>query len=318
MDYQTPPVILIGMHRSGTTLVGSLLQRLGLHLGWMQQENWEALFFLERNEQLMQVCGGGWESPDVLQSLLRYPEMRRQAIELIRRDMESWRFLSYLGPRYLWKGRGPGVLTSPWGWKDPRNSFLLPLWLDLFPDARIIHIYRHPMDVARSLSTREGRRAKRQVSRLAGESVTEDARKRGLGIRHEKGLLRWYRRLWSVPQVLSPLRRYEKLRVSATVSLEDGLRLWTEYVRECCAHVDRMPEQSMSVKYEDFLANPVPHLQSLRDFCGLSAGEDEVKSLCSVIRADRRYAYLEDDESRQVFEPHKEDEWVKRLGYDCD
>ena len=29
-------------------------------------------------------------------------------------------------------------IPFPWGWKDPRNSITLPLWLRLYPEAKII------------------------------------------------------------------------------------------------------------------------------------------------------------------------------------
>ncbi|MBW1793701.1 MAG: sulfotransferase [Deltaproteobacteria bacterium] len=43
--------------------------------------------------------------------------------------------------------------TAPpfWGWKDPRTTLTLPLWLKLFPKARIIHVIRNGIDSALSL-----------------------------------------------------------------------------------------------------------------------------------------------------------------------
>ena len=44
--------------------------------------------------------------------------------------------------------------NRPWGWKDPRNTFTLDRWMDLFPKARIVHVIRNGMDVALSLNMR--------------------------------------------------------------------------------------------------------------------------------------------------------------------
>jgi hypothetical protein len=52
--------------------------------------------------------------------------------------------------------------TGPWGFKDPRSCLLLPLYLAIFPGARVLHIVRSADDVAASLA---GRR-KRGVGRL--------------------------------------------------------------------------------------------------------------------------------------------------------
>jgi hypothetical protein len=163
-----PPIVIIGMHRSGTTLVTDLLQGLGLHLGWVVQENSEALFFVERNEALLVASGGGWEHPEPVDRLLAHPRMRAAAGRRLRCDAESVRFLSYLGPAHARAWGRPSRLTFPWGWKDPRNSFLLPLWLDVFPDARVVHVCRHPLDVARSLRRREGRALEGRLARLEG------------------------------------------------------------------------------------------------------------------------------------------------------
>ncbi len=46
---------------------------------------------------------------------------------------------------------------SPWGIKDPRLCILLPLYLDIFPKAKVVHIRRDPNDVAASLCKRKKR-----------------------------------------------------------------------------------------------------------------------------------------------------------------
>jgi hypothetical protein len=54
-----------------------------------------------------------------------------------------------------WGGPEAG---GPWGWKDPRSTFTLPVWLDVFPQAKVIHLVRHGVDVAWSLRKRERKR----------------------------------------------------------------------------------------------------------------------------------------------------------------
>jgi hypothetical protein len=43
---------------------------------------------------------------------------------------------------------------SPWGFKDPRLCILLPLYLKIFPDAKVVQIRRNPNDIAASLTRR--------------------------------------------------------------------------------------------------------------------------------------------------------------------
>lgn len=45
--------------------------------------------------------------------------------------------------------------VSPWGIKDARTCVLLPLYLDLFPNSKILFIRRDPDDIAASLAHRE-------------------------------------------------------------------------------------------------------------------------------------------------------------------
>ena len=37
-----------------------------------------------------------------------------------------------------------------WGWKDPRTCLFLPFWLDRLPDALIVGVFRHPLEVYES------------------------------------------------------------------------------------------------------------------------------------------------------------------------
>jgi hypothetical protein len=51
-------------------------------------------------------------------------------------------------------GWWPLLFDKRWGWKDPRNTFTLGSWLQLFPKLHAVHIYRNGLDVARSLYAR--------------------------------------------------------------------------------------------------------------------------------------------------------------------
>ncbi len=44
VDVTKPPIILIGMHRSGTSLIAGLLKQMGMFLGYGMQHN-ESIFF---------------------------------------------------------------------------------------------------------------------------------------------------------------------------------------------------------------------------------------------------------------------------------
>src|ERR1700710_1027510 len=123
-----PPVIFIGMHRSGTSMLARLLEELGMFFGAVKDQNNEALFFQDLNEWLLTQCGGRWDNPAVFNRYFWRNAATGKGTELyLRKLLVSPRAVQFLGARYAMRGI-PG-LETPRGWKDPRNTFTLPLWL---------------------------------------------------------------------------------------------------------------------------------------------------------------------------------------------
>jgi len=67
------PLILLGMHRSGTSMAARLLERLGVFMGWRKDSNHEADFFRHANEWLLSQAGGAWDHPEPVRTLRRAP-----------------------------------------------------------------------------------------------------------------------------------------------------------------------------------------------------------------------------------------------------
>jgi len=259
-----PPIIVIGMHRSGTTMVTRALQQLGLFVGWRRDPNNEALLFLQLNEWLLRQAGATWDNPMPVRGLLKDVARRRQAVEALRGVLNSWPTLGYLGPIKSIQYRTPMALTGPWGWKDPRNTLTYPLWLDLYPDAKILNVTRHGVDVANSL--------------LARESQSP-----GIGNLVRMSLLGVYGR----PEI-GPSRRCG--------TIDDAFTIWEEYLsitkenRTACAGAFHQ------IKYEHFLANPQPHLAKLVEFCELRISEAEIRNVCAGLKPERAFAYRDNCE----------------------
>src|SRR5436305_456766 len=143
-----PPLRLIvtGMHRSGTSLVASLLEawnvRMGDHLLPADRGNpvgyFEDVEFLELNRRILTACtppeeghrAWGWTESETFDDS-PLPSFRDGAAALIAsRDRAG----------------------QAWGWKDPRTSMLLDFWDDLLgAEARFLLLYRHPWEVADSM-----------------------------------------------------------------------------------------------------------------------------------------------------------------------
>jgi hypothetical protein len=151
------PIIVVGMHRSGTGILSTVLQKSGVFMGRHLTRNNESIFFQSLNRDALDIMGCNWRSVAFFPAnrdlenyyawLTRY--MRQRLKSDVVDDhfgLSAWRWIFY-----------QPIL---WGWKDPRNSILLPKWLQIFPKAKIIHIFRDGRDVALSLLGRDINREK--------------------------------------------------------------------------------------------------------------------------------------------------------------
>lgn len=167
-------VCVLGMHRSGTSLVAGILKELGVALGPEDEflppnENnqrgyRELAELVEINDQILTRFGGSWDNPPEL------PVGWADSKELAPlRD----RATRALGARFAG--------SAPWAWKDPRNCVTLPFWQLLVPGLRYVVCVRNPVDVADSLRSREGE------GRPWPEHVAEWLRHTALALVHTAG-----------------------------------------------------------------------------------------------------------------------------------
>jgi GT2 family glycosyltransferase len=143
------PVCIAGMHRSGTSMVTKLLHQCGLNLGEAADlaepgihnpdGYWENLRFVEINDDLLDLSGGGWDLvPGGMRAGSSGPKAEGHARLRGRAQALIARFAA----------------CPAWGWKDPRNSITLPFWDELCPTLRVVVCVRNPLEVALSLRQR--------------------------------------------------------------------------------------------------------------------------------------------------------------------
>lgn len=154
-----PPIIIVGSHRSGTTAVAKAMQQLGLFIGPPDQcdENAESLFFLRLHEQYLREIGASWHQPQAALAHLSTCSGRAHCRDFLQYGIDgNWGGAQSLLRRYSGPRHALSLLRgAAWGWKDPRTTLLAPAWLDVFPKAKILHVLRHPIDVALSLQARQ-------------------------------------------------------------------------------------------------------------------------------------------------------------------
>lgn len=142
------------MHRSGTSLLTSLLGKLGLFTGFSRGHA-EAWFFQRLNRSIEKVGNCGWDTIESLNHLASVPRVRDQLLVWLEKEIRSPKAALYFGWPRLLRQRSITRFPHPWGWKDPRNTFTYDLWRDLFPQAKVVHIHRNGVDVAASLLNRQ-------------------------------------------------------------------------------------------------------------------------------------------------------------------
>lgn len=145
-------VVVLGMHRSGTSAVAKSLQVLGVDLGDCleppaQDINakgyWEDIDIVRLNEQMLAACNLQWHSLKAFTEhdadFLCQQGFLLEATAMLRTKMQN---------------------IQCFGFKDPRTAKLLPFWQRVFAatqfEVKYVVAYRNPLSVADSLAKRDG------------------------------------------------------------------------------------------------------------------------------------------------------------------
>lgn len=149
---KTTAVIILGMHRSGTSLLAKTVESLGVYLGSEEQmigpreDNpegfWEHAEIVDIHEKLLASLSSSWDTTEPLPAEWWQSKdatvSREQLKAIIARDFSQHMI---------------------WGFKDPRTCLLLPLWKPIFEELNIVPSYilclRNPLNVAASLQKRD-------------------------------------------------------------------------------------------------------------------------------------------------------------------
>ncbi len=162
--------VVLGMHKSGTTLVARLLHESGIPMGdfderldYGQGNRFERHDVQEANRQLLH----GYQLPPLGHLLRRpfrpsrdaagYPSNRDSQAYIrsraLRRRLERPDVVPRLRPVVE---RGQRRYAGDWGFKDPRTCLTFPAWERVLPECRLVVVHRSPAQVLSR--SRAGRR----------------------------------------------------------------------------------------------------------------------------------------------------------------
>lgn len=145
-------IVVLGMHRSGTSALAGCLNLLGVQLGAdlipahpeiNAKGHWEHREAVALNERALNSLGRTWQDerplPENWTDIPAIAALRSEIAAFLLREFSHIPFC---------------------GLKDPRLCRLLPLWLEAIAETEIKPVFilalRHPVEVARSLASRDG------------------------------------------------------------------------------------------------------------------------------------------------------------------
>lgn len=134
-------VIILGMHRSGSSLLASICNSLGVNMGSDLLEglkdnplgHYEDKCFVKLNEDILKACDASWDLPASFDKTISVKPKFNNCIQ----DLINSK-------------------TGIWGWKDPRTSLTIDLYQPYLTNPVYIWCRRDKLKIANSLFERDG------------------------------------------------------------------------------------------------------------------------------------------------------------------
>jgi len=143
-------IVVLGMHRSGTSMIAGILTKLGIFMGRQfigpsesnEEGHFEAVEFVELNEAILQLAGATWDNVPTREQVAEVARDNPLLLERI-----EWQVTAYDA---LF-----GAVGKPWGWKDPRTVLTIDCYTPYLTDPLYVAVFREPNAVIKSLMHRE-------------------------------------------------------------------------------------------------------------------------------------------------------------------
>lgn len=251
--HQMQPLIIIGMHRSGTSLTVRLLKDLGIHMGRQLSRDAEAVYFQKINRRIYRAAGSRWGNIDTLLSSMEDAQFChtqiRDVLKTLFHNHNQLRYYRDISDNFeedIWQSLLDGEPIH-WGWKDPRTSLTFPIWLSIFPQARFLNVVRNGIDVAISIH----RRTFKQKRKL-------------------------WKQIFAVDYC------------PETLDFGYCFKLWEKHLAFVLAKQHLIPTGNfLEIRYEDLLARPHHNLHAIAQFFGYPVQEERLDAACQQVNKTR-------------------------------
>jgi len=152
--------IVLGFHRSGTSLVANTLYNLGVHMGTRllpasdgnKKGFYENAEFVKLNDRILELAGGSWFNPPSVEAIQAAGDILDQ-------------------PIYNCLKRASSVKDT-WGWKDPRTCLTFqcyePHLYNMGGRTKLVYVFRQRDSVWKSFKSRR-LKAKSPIERAVTE-----------------------------------------------------------------------------------------------------------------------------------------------------
>ena len=133
-------IVILGMHRSATSLVAGGIHNFNVSLGsnFIASDSsnrfghWEDRDFKNLNSEILKLAGGNWHNPPSETAIMaQKPKYDLKIQNLIKSKQKEI-----------------------WGWKDPRTTLTIKLFLPHLVNPHFVCCFRNPIEVAKSLQKR--------------------------------------------------------------------------------------------------------------------------------------------------------------------
>ncbi|QQD19433.1 sulfotransferase [Spongiibacter nanhainus] len=259
-----------------------LFEELGGFFGAKYGVNKEAFEFLRFHEEILRNMGGAWDEVS--------PLLNDKIYDAAISEQICAHIKSYSRRKAIKEYERLGMSKLFWGWKDPRNCLFVNFWLQAYPQAKVIFIYRNPLDVAKSLKVRSDKGV------LSGEWIE--------GVPLKTKLRDSLRENRSYP--LQSIRCRD---------LGSALQLWEDYNILALKNLDGV--DYLSVRYEDLLSNPLNILSDIESYLFRDRNMiPQFKKIGEKINSSRAYACSVDEFSEENLNWLKKSEILRKFGYE--